>query len=59
MEVYAITFICILGAGYQAFQIGIREGAERTIRKLHEKKIINVDRGGEISPNLFYTKDKA
>jgi hypothetical protein len=56
MEVYIIILICILGAGYQAFQIGIREGAERTIRKLHEKKIISVDKGGEISPNPFYKK---
>lgn len=53
---YLIVFLCVLGAGYQAFQIGIREGAERTIRKLHEKKIISVDRGGEISPNPFYKK---
>jgi hypothetical protein len=50
---------CIISiAAYQAFQIGIREGAERTIRKLHEEKIISVDRGGEISPNMFYKKDK-
>lgn len=56
MEAYIIILICILGAGYQAFQIGIREGAERTIRKLHEKKIISVDKGGEISPNPFYKK---
>jgi hypothetical protein len=53
---YLIVFLCVLGAGYQAFQIGIREGAERTIRKLHEKKIISVNRGGEISPNPFYNK---
>ena len=53
---YLIVVLCVLGAGYQAFRIGIREGAERTIRKLHEKKIISVNRGGEISPNPFYKK---
>lgn len=53
---YFIVLLCVLGAGYQAFQIGIREGAERTIRKLHEQKIISVAKGGEISPNPFYKK---
>ena len=53
---YLIVVLCVLGTGYQAFQIGIREGAERTIRKLHEKKIISVNRGGKISPNPFYKK---
>jgi hypothetical protein len=52
-----IILACIISvATYQAFQIGIREGAERTIRKLHEEKIISVARGGEISPNPFYKK---
>ena len=55
---YLILAVVIAVAAYQAVQIGIREGAERTIRKLHEKKIISVDRGGEISPNMFYKKDK-
>ena len=55
---YLILAVVISVAAYQSFQIGIREGAERTIQKLHEKKIISVDRGGEISPNMFYKKDK-
>ena len=55
---YLILAVEISVAAYQSFQIGKREGAERTIQKLHEKKIISVDRGGEISPNMFYKKDK-
>jgi hypothetical protein len=53
---YLILSVVIAVAAYQSFQIGIREGAERTIRKLHEEKIISVARGGEISPNMFYKK---
>ena len=55
---YLILAVVIAVAAYQSFQIGVREGAERTIRKLHEEKIISVARGGEISPNMFYKKDK-
>ena len=43
--------VVITIASYQSFQIGVREGAERTIRKLHEEKIINIKKDGEISPN--------
>ena len=51
MEVYAITFICILGAGYQAFQIGICEGASRTVDKLITEEIIRLDNKGHIISN--------
>jgi hypothetical protein len=48
---YVILAVVITIASYQSFQIGVREGAERTIRKLHEEKIIIVKKDGEISPN--------
>ena len=51
---YVILGCIISIAAYQAFQIGIREGAERTIRKLHEEKIIIVKKDGDISPNKLY-----
>jgi hypothetical protein len=54
---YIILAFIIAISGYQAFQHGIREGAERTLRKLSEEGIIFVKAGGNILPNKFYTKD--
>mgnify|MGYP000043816334 CR=1 FL=1 len=54
---YIILAFVIAISGYQAFQHGIREGAERTLRKLSEEGIIFVKAGGNILPNKFYTKD--
>tara|TARA_B100001093_G_scaffold198225_1_gene190526 strand:+ start:1796 stop:1993 length:198 start_codon:yes stop_codon:yes gene_type:complete len=54
---YIIFLICIMGCGYQAYHIGIRAGAEKTITKLHETKIIAFDRKGNITPNPFYLFD--
>lgn len=51
---YLFLAVMISVAAYQSFQIGIREGAERTIRKLHEEKIIIVKKDGDISPNKLY-----
>ncbi len=46
--------ICVIGAGYQAYQIGIREGAEKALTTLQREKIIAFDRYGNIKPNPFY-----
>ena len=51
---YLILAVVITTASYQSFQIGVREGAERTIKKLHEEKIISVAVNGDIKPNPFY-----
>lgn len=51
---FIIFSICLFGCGYKAFQIGIKEGAERTLTKLHETKIIAFDERGNIKPNPFY-----
>jgi hypothetical protein len=46
---------CIISiAAYQAFQIGIREGAERAVKHLHTAKIISYDNKGNIVPNKFF-----
>ena len=51
---YLILAVVISVAAYQSWQLGVREGAERTIRKLHEEKIIIVKKDGDISPNKLY-----
>lgn len=55
-----ITFILIsIASGYAchfAWKSGIREGANRTINILHERKIIAYDNEGEIYPNPFFKK---
>lgn len=49
-----IFIICLIGASWQAWRLGIREGASRTIDKLHEKKIIRFDHKGDIKPNEWF-----
>ena len=51
---YFLIAICVSLCGYYSFHIGVREGAERTIKKLHEEKIISVHPNGNIKPNPFY-----
>jgi hypothetical protein len=48
-----ILGVCFIGASWQSYQLGIREGAERTVEKLHQKRIIRFDRQGNIKPNNF------
>jgi len=55
---YLLLAIIIAACGYRSFQIGVREGAERTIKKLHEEKIISVHTNGDIKPNPFYIEKK-
>lgn len=43
-------------ACYYAYKEGLKEGANRTINILHEKKVIAYDDTGEIYPNPFYRK---
>ena len=51
---YFLVAICISLCAYQSWQFGIREGAERTIKKLHEEKIISIRTNGNIVPSPFY-----
>ena len=55
-----INFILIsLACGFAchyAYKLGIKEGAERTIKVLHEEKVISYDSEGQIYPNPFYKK---
>jgi len=51
---FIVFGFCVVGAGYQAFNIGIREGAERALARLRDDKIITFDRNGHIRPNPFY-----
>lgn len=55
---YFLVAVCVIACGYQSFQIGVREGAERCIKKLHEEKIISVNTNGDIKPNPFYVEKK-
>tara|TARA_B100000927_G_C16361281_1_gene427589 strand:+ start:543 stop:719 length:177 start_codon:yes stop_codon:yes gene_type:complete len=41
---------------YQCYNAGIKEGAVRTVDKLHEAKIIAFDNEGEIYPNPFFDR---
>jgi|TARA_B100001094_G_scaffold327500_1_gene385862 hypothetical protein len=55
-----INFILIsLACGFAchyAYKLGIKEGAERTIKVLHKEKVISYDSEGQIYPNPFYKK---
>ncbi len=56
---YIIFFIMIGVCAYQSWQLGIREGAERAVKKLHEEKIISIRTNGAIVPNPFYIETDA
>jgi len=49
-----IFIICLIGASWQAWRIGLREGASRTIDKLHKERIIRYDHEGHIRPNEWF-----
>ena len=54
-----LLFVCVISlCAWQSWKLGIREGCERTVSKLHEEKIISVKPNGDISPNLFWVEDK-
>jgi len=56
---YLLVGICISLCAYQSWQLGIREGAESTVKKLHEEKIISIRTNGTIVPNPFYIETDA
>tara|TARA_Y100000361_G_C10946512_1_gene231512 strand:- start:342 stop:518 length:177 start_codon:yes stop_codon:yes gene_type:complete len=50
-----ICLVILLGlCAWRSYEIGIREGASRTVDKLHEAKIICYDNKGNIKPNPFF-----
>tara|TARA_B100001057_G_scaffold338280_1_gene339054 strand:+ start:192 stop:374 length:183 start_codon:yes stop_codon:yes gene_type:complete len=57
MEYFLICIVVAL-CGWQSWQLGIREGAERAVKRLHQEKIISIKPNGDISPNLFWVEDK-
>ena len=55
MIIEAIVFIiCLAGSSYQAYRKGLRLGAEFTIDRLHDQRIISYDDKGNIVPNKFF-----
>jgi hypothetical protein len=60
MEITLAHFILAsIVTGYAClyyYKQGMKEGAERCIRVLHEQKVIAYDSTGEIYPNPFFKK---
>lgn len=50
VEFFLILAVCIMGVGYSSYKIGIKEGAEKTLDKLQQINVINIDQEGRISP---------
>lgn len=51
---FIIFAVCMAGASWQAWKAGIKEGASRTVDKLHDAKIIAYNHEGNIVPNKFF-----
>ena len=49
-----IIILAVGGASYQAYKIGIKEGADQCVEKLREMKIIAYDNKGNIVPNKWF-----
>ena len=54
---YALLAACIVGASYTSYRLGVRQGSEKTIDKLHSMKVIAFDQKGFIKPNPFYKEN--
>jgi hypothetical protein len=56
METWQIIIITLFGVffGHRMYKVGVKEGAEWTLQKLHENKIICYDNKGDIKPNPFW-----
>lgn len=46
---YLIFAACIFGVGYSSYKIGVREGAERTVEKLIESRLLKIDHRGNLT----------
>ena len=55
---YFLLFCVISLCAWHSWKLGIREGCERTVKKLHQEKIISVAPDGDIKPNPFYIEKK-
>ena len=55
---YILFCVIISLCAWHSWKLGIREGAERTVKKLHQEKIISVALNGDIKPNPFYIEKK-
>ena len=55
---FFIFCVIILICSYQSYRLGMKEGAEKTVKKLHQEKIISVAPDGDIKPNPFYIEKK-
>lgn len=51
---FIIFTICLFGCSYYSRKEGLKVGAEETINRLHQAKIISYDDKGNIVPNPFY-----
>lgn len=51
---YAILILFTIACAYFSFNAGVKDGAARTVDKLHEAKIICYDNKGNIRPNPFF-----
>lgn len=49
-----VFFILMIGVGWSSYKIGVREGSEKMIDKLHEIGVITYDEDGRIKPNPFF-----
>lgn len=58
MEVGSFILVSLLCgvACHNFYKLGIKEGAERTIKVLHREKVIAYDNTGQIYPNPFFEK---
>jgi len=58
MEIGSLILVILLCglACYNFYKLGIKEGAERTIKVLHREKVIAYDNTGQIYPNPFFEK---
>ena len=58
MEIGSFILVSLLCgvACHNFYKLGIREGAESTIKVLHREKVIAYDNTGQIYPNPFFEK---
>lgn len=54
---YVIAILIMAGCAWSSYRVGVREGAARTVDKLHDARIIAYNHKGDIVPNKFFVED--
>lgn len=51
---YIIFCVCLVGAGYTSYRVGVQEGSEKMLEMLEYIGIVTIDDDDNVYPNKSY-----